>query len=51
MTKKIRFEVPGVRPELLQPVGMEFSKDGGSSSWRWALPIASLSSTPRPSRW
>jgi YVTN family beta-propeller protein len=28
VTKKIRFEVPGVRPELLQPVGMEFSKDG-----------------------
>ena len=26
--KKIRFEVPGVRPELLQPVGMEFTKDG-----------------------
>jgi PQQ-dependent catabolism-associated beta-propeller protein len=26
--KKIRFQVPGVRPELLQPVGMEFSKDG-----------------------
>ena len=28
MTKKIRFEVPGVRPELLQPVGMDFTKDG-----------------------
>ena len=28
MLKKIRFEVPGVRPELLQPVGMEFTKDG-----------------------
>jgi YVTN family beta-propeller protein len=26
--KKIRFEVPGVRPELLQPVGIEFTKDG-----------------------
>ena len=26
--KKIKFEVPGVRPELLQPVGMLFSKDG-----------------------
>jgi YVTN family beta-propeller protein len=26
--KKIKFEVPGVRPELLQPVGMQFSKDG-----------------------
>ena len=26
--KKIRFEVPGVRPKLLQPVGMEFTKDG-----------------------
>ena len=26
--KKISFEVPGVRPELLQPVGMEFTKDG-----------------------
>ena len=26
--KKIRFEVPGVRPESLQPVGMEFTKDG-----------------------
>ncbi|MGZ3533586.1 MAG: hypothetical protein ACXVAR_19230 [Vulcanimicrobiaceae bacterium] len=28
MKKKIRFEVPGVRPELLQPVGIEFTKDG-----------------------
>jgi YVTN family beta-propeller protein len=28
VTKKITFEVPGVRPELLQPVGMNFSKDG-----------------------
>ena len=27
-TEKIGFEVPGVRPELLQPVGMEFTKDG-----------------------
>jgi YVTN family beta-propeller protein len=26
--RKIRFEVPGVRPELLQPVGIEFTKDG-----------------------
>ena len=26
--KKIGFEEPGVRPELLQPVGMEFTKDG-----------------------
>ncbi len=26
--KKINFAVPGVRPELLQPVGMEFTKDG-----------------------
>ena len=26
--KKITFEVPGVRPELLQPVGMNFTKDG-----------------------
>jgi PQQ-dependent catabolism-associated beta-propeller protein len=26
--KKIKFEVPGVRPQLLQPVGMLFSKDG-----------------------
>jgi len=26
--KKIGFSVPGVRPELLQPVGMEFTKDG-----------------------
>jgi YVTN family beta-propeller protein len=26
--KKIRFDVPGVRPQLLQPVGMEFTKDG-----------------------
>jgi PQQ-dependent catabolism-associated beta-propeller protein len=25
---KISFEVPGVRPEQLQPVGMDFSKDG-----------------------
>jgi YVTN family beta-propeller protein len=28
VTKKINFAVPGVRPELLQPVGMEFTKDG-----------------------
>ena len=28
VTKKITFEVPGVRPELLQPVGMNFTKDG-----------------------
>ena len=26
--KKIGFEVAGVRPELLQPVGIEFTKDG-----------------------
>jgi len=26
--KKITFEVPGVRPELLQPVGMNFTKHG-----------------------
>ena len=26
--KKISFVVPGVRPELLQPVGMEFTRDG-----------------------
>ena len=25
--KKIGFEVAGVRPELLQPVGIEFTKD------------------------
>ena len=28
MKKKIGFEVAGVRPELLQPVGIEFTKDG-----------------------
>jgi YVTN family beta-propeller protein len=28
IVKKIGFEVPGVRPEQLQPVGMDFSKDG-----------------------
>ena len=28
LIKKIRFDVPGVRPQLLQPVGMEFTKDG-----------------------
>ena len=28
VTKKITFEVPGVRPEQLQPVGMDFTKDG-----------------------
>ena len=27
ITNKIRFEVPGVRPEQLQPVGMDFVKD------------------------
>ena len=27
-TQKISFEVPGVRPEQLQPVGMDFTKDG-----------------------
>jgi YVTN family beta-propeller protein len=26
--KKITFEVPGLRPELLEPVGMNFTKDG-----------------------
>jgi PQQ-dependent catabolism-associated beta-propeller protein len=26
--QKISFEVPGVRPEQLQPVGMDFTKDG-----------------------
>jgi len=26
--EKISFEVPGVRPEQLQPVGMDFTKDG-----------------------
>ena len=30
--KKITFEVPGVRPEQLQPVGMDFTKDGKSCS-------------------
>jgi YVTN family beta-propeller protein len=28
LIEKIRFDVPGVRPQLLQPVGMEFTKDG-----------------------
>jgi YVTN family beta-propeller protein len=28
VVKKITFEVPGVRPESLQPVGMDFTKDG-----------------------
>ena len=28
ITKKIGFEVPGVRPEQLQPVGMDFIRDG-----------------------
>ncbi|MEZ5875131.1 MAG: hypothetical protein R3D30_10000 [Hyphomicrobiales bacterium] len=28
LKKKIGFQVPGVRPELLQPVGMEFTDDG-----------------------
>ncbi|MGB0058040.1 MAG: beta-propeller fold lactonase family protein, partial [Methyloceanibacter sp.] len=28
LIKKIGFEVPGVRAESLQPVGMEFTKDG-----------------------
>ena len=28
MVKKIGFEVQGVRPEQLQPVGMDFSLDG-----------------------
>ena len=26
--EKISFEVPGVRPEQLQPVGIDFTKDG-----------------------
>jgi PQQ-dependent catabolism-associated beta-propeller protein len=28
VVKKITFEVPGVRPEQLQPVGIDFTKDG-----------------------
>ena len=28
VTKKITFDVPGVRPEQLQPVGIDFTKDG-----------------------
>jgi PQQ-dependent catabolism-associated beta-propeller protein len=28
VTKKITFEVPGVRPEQLQPVGMDFARNG-----------------------
>ena len=28
LIKKIRFDVTVVRPQLLQPVGMEFTKDG-----------------------
>ena len=28
VVKEIGFEVPGVRPEQLQPVGMDFTKDG-----------------------
>jgi hypothetical protein len=32
--KKIHFEVPGVRAEQLQPVGMEFTKDGNICSRR-----------------
>ena len=28
VVKKIGFEVPGVRPEQLQPVGIDFTKDG-----------------------
>ena len=26
--KKLHFEIPGVRPELIQPMGIVFSKDG-----------------------
>ena len=28
ITKKLHFEIPGVRPELIQPMGIIFSKDG-----------------------
>ena len=28
IVKKIRFHIPGVRPELIQPMGIIFSKDG-----------------------
>ncbi len=31
VVKKITFEVPGVRPEQLQPVGIDFTKDGKSA--------------------
>ena len=46
MVKKIGFEVPGVRPEQLQPVGMDFTKDGKLIF----VPLGSLQSRRRHRR-
>ena len=49
--KIIGFEIPGVQPENMQPVGVRVAEGRHQRrSWRWVRPITSRSSTPRHSR-
>ena len=49
--KIIEFDIPGVQPDLIQPVGVRVLKDGIEGvRGAWARPITWRSSTPRRSR-
>ena len=51
ITKKISFEVPGVRPEQLQPVGMDFVNDGERETSVACRPLQTVSrDSMRPRR-
>ena len=49
IVKRIGFEIAGVRSELIQPMGIRFSKDRSAVSLRSDAPTASPSSTSRSS--
>ena len=47
---KIEFEVQGVHPDRVQPVGFEFTPDYGTVFVALGRPITSQRSTPKPTR-
>ena len=50
VAKKFGFEIPGIKPELIQPMGIDFPRTASWPSSPSAAPIVSPSSTPRPTR-
>ena len=48
--KTVQFEIPGLRAEEIQPVGINLTKDGKLASSISGPPIGSLWSTARPTR-